>query len=221
MKSIILFSMHNFKGHSTMSTPTKIVFMGVIFYPLVMMFTTNLVYAGGGSPPTGTTPTPDPINPITSTNPGIVQVANWGGSSNNLAPPNCNGGCFFAVTRFAPTNYGSNGNLEAIVGITLPIGSNDNGIGEVNRINAEMQKYRTENEAKLALSEKLAEALENCRTERSKIIAMMLAPMLGYRDYQLLLTAVTKPSYNQTCEAKSSTPVPVNPSVENPPAAPR
>ena len=56
-----------------------------------------------------------------------------------------------------------------------------------------MQKYRTEHEIKLALSEKLAEALENGKTERATIIAMNLAPMLGYKDYQSLLKAVSIP----------------------------
>jgi hypothetical protein len=66
-------------------------------------------------------------------------------------------------------------------------------MGEVNRLNAEMQKYRTQHEIKLALSEKLAEALENGKTERATIIAMNLFPMLGYKDYQSLLKAVSIP----------------------------
>jgi hypothetical protein len=69
-----------------------------------------------------------------------------------------------------------------------------------------MQKYRTEHEAKLALSEKLSEALENCKTERARIISLLLAPMLGYKDHQALLTTVSKPNYSQTCELKSAPP---------------
>jgi hypothetical protein len=203
-----------------MQSPTKIVLMGVIIYPLAILLNTPLVIAGGG---TTTTPTASPSS-ITTTDPnasftqvnqqsGIVQVANWNGSS-NLAPPTCTGGCFFAVTRVTPTTYGSGHNAEALIGITLPIGSNDNGIGEVNRVNAEMQKYRTENDAKLALSEKLSEALENCKTERAKIIALLLAPMLGYKDYQSLLSAVSKPNHNQICESKSAS-IAVAPNSEN------
>ncbi len=121
---------------------------------------------------------------------GGIQV---NGYASTLTPPSCNGGCFFAVTRASPATYGSGTNLEAVVGVTIPLGSTDGGIGEVNRLNAEMQKYRSEHEIKLALSEKLAEALENGKTERATIIAMNLAPMMGYKDYQSLLKAVSIP----------------------------
>jgi hypothetical protein len=121
-----------------------------------------------------------------------TQVTSWS-SSSTLSPPSCNGGCIFAVTRVSPTNSGSGTNLEAVIGITIPIGSTDNGAGEVNRLNAEMQKYRTEHEIKLALSEKLAEALESGRMERARVIAIMLAPLLGYKDYQSLLIVISSP----------------------------
>jgi hypothetical protein len=84
-----------------------------------------------------------------------------------------------------------------MVGVTIPIGSNDGGVGEVNRVNAEMHKYRSQHEIKLALSEKLSEALENGKMERAKVIAMMLAPLLGYKDYQALLIAVSSPKPTQ------------------------
>jgi hypothetical protein len=122
---------------------------------------------------------------------GGIQV---NGYASTLTPPSCNGGCFFAVTRASPATYGSGTNLEAVVGVTIPLGSTDGGIGEVNRLNAEMQKYRSEHEIKLALSEKLAEALENGKTERATIIAMNLAPMMGYKDYRWLLRAVSNPN---------------------------
>jgi hypothetical protein len=121
---------------------------------------------------------------------GGIQV---NGYASTLTSPSCNGGCFFAITIASPATYGSGANLEAVVGVTIPLGSTDGGMGEVNRLNAEMQKYRTQHEIKLALSEKLAEALENGKTERATIIAMNLAPMLGYRDYQSLLKAVSIP----------------------------
>lgn len=195
-----------------MQSQTKIVLMGVLIYPLAVLLTTPSAIAGGGLTTNSTSTTTSPTS-ITTSDPnttftqvsqqsGIVQVANWNGSS-NLAPPNCTGGCFFAVTRITPTTYGSGQNAEALIGITLPIGSNDNGIGEVNRVNAEMQKYRTEHEAKLALSEKLSEALENCKIERARVIALLLAPMLGYKDHQTLLNTVSKPNHNQLCESKS------------------
>lgn len=122
---------------------------------------------------------------------------NWSGSS-NLTPPSCNGGCVFAVTRASPVTYGSGTNLEAMIGVILPIGSNDGGAGEQNRLRIEMEKYRTEHEIRIALSEKLADALENRKMERATIIAMNLAPLLGYKDYNLLLrdVSIPKPTSN-------------------------
>jgi hypothetical protein len=147
------------------------------------------------SPSTITTPTTSTTS--TSTTPihynqqQGLQV-NWSGSS-NLTPPNCNGGCVFAVTRASPVTYGSGTNLEAMVGVILPIGTNDGGAGEQNRLRVEMEKYRTEHEIRIALSEKLADALENRKMERATIIAMNLAPLLGYKDYHLLLRDVSIP----------------------------
>ena len=134
------------------------------------------------------------VSPITQVNQqsGVVQFSNWG-SSSTLTPPNCSGGCAFAVTRVSASGSGSPGNVEAIAGVTWQLGSNDGGAAELNRLNGEMTKYRTEHEIKLALSEKLAEALENGRTERATIIAMNLAPMLGYKNHQSLLNAVSIP----------------------------
>jgi hypothetical protein len=108
-----------------------------------------------------------------------------------LSPPSCNSGGVFAVIRASPTNTGSGANIEAMVGITISLGTNDGGVSELNRLNGEMHKYTTENQIKLALSEKLAEALENGRMERATIIAMIVAPLLGYKDYRLLLAAVS------------------------------
>jgi hypothetical protein len=140
-----------------------------------------------------------PISSTTSTSTTPIQYnqqqglqVNWSGSS-NLTPPNCNGGCVFAVTRASPVTYGSGTNLEAMIGVILPIGSNDGGAGEQNRLRIEMEKYRTEHEIRIALSEKLADALENRKMERATIIAMNLAPLLGYKDYHLLLKDVSIP----------------------------
>lgn len=121
---------------------------------------------------------------------GGIQV---NGYASTLTPPSCNGGCFFAVTRASPATYGSGTNLEAVVGVTIPLGSTDGGAAERDRLRVEMEKYRSEHDIRLALSEKLAEALENGKTERATIIAMNLFPMLGYKDYQSLLKAVSIP----------------------------
>jgi hypothetical protein len=142
-----------------------------------------------------------PINSTisTSTAPIAAQYNQSGlqvnySASSTLSPPSCNGGCVFAVTRASPTTTGSGANIEAMVGITMSLGTNDGGVSELNRLNGEMHKYTTENQVKLALSEKLAEALENGKMERATIIAMNLAPMLGYKDYRWLLRAVSNPN---------------------------
>jgi hypothetical protein len=182
-----------------MQSSIKIALTGTI-----LLLTAHPALAGGG---TGETPTPIPTptqtTPETPTSSSSSpsqplaplqvnqQISNWSGSS--LTPPSCNGGCFFAVTRAAPATYGSGTNLEVMVGVTIPIGVNDGGVGEINRLNAEMQKYRSEHEIRLALSEKLADAIENGKMVRAEIIAMNLAPLLGYKDYRLLLSTVTAP----------------------------
>jgi hypothetical protein len=139
--------------------------------------------------PINSTTSPSTI-PINQYNQQSGLQVNWSGSS-NLTPPSCNGGCVFAVTRASPVTYGSGTNIEAMVGVILPIGSNDGGMGERDRLRVEMEKYRTEHEIRLALSEKLADAIENKKMERALIIAMNLAPMLGYKDYRLLLRDVS------------------------------
>lgn len=169
---------------------------------LVAFATTAHPVLAGGAPSDGSIPTtatntiPSSSTITTSTTPIAAQYnqsgvqVNYGGSS-TLSPPSCNGGCVFAVTRASPTNTGSGANIEAMVGITMSLSSNDGGASELNRLNGEMHKYTTENQIKLALSEKLAEALEGGKMERATIIAMNLAPMLGYKDYQLFLKAVS------------------------------
>jgi hypothetical protein len=186
-----------------MQSSIKIALTGTLLCPLTLMLTSHPALAGGGtgdnSTPTPTQTTPDTSTPNSSPSQTVIPVqvnqqsliSNWSGSA--LTPPSCNGGCFFAVTRAAPSNYGSGTNLEAMVGVTIPLGSNDGGAGEVNRLNAEMQKYRSEHEIRLALSEKLAEAIESGKMVRAEIIAMNLAPLLGYKDYRLLLNTVVTP----------------------------
>jgi hypothetical protein len=192
-----------------MRSSNKITAIRIAIVFLIFSVTARPVLAGGGDGvvvPTSISPinpnsttagstTPISSGILTSTAPIAAQYnqsgvqVNYSGSS-TLSPPSCNGGCVFAVTRASPTNTGSGANIEAMVGITMSLGSNDGGASELNRLNGEMHKYTTENQVKLALSEKLAEALENGKTERATIIAMNLAPMLGYKDYQLLLKAV-------------------------------
>jgi hypothetical protein len=187
-----------------MHSPTKKILIGAMASSLALTLTAHPAFAGGGtgdsSTPTAnpTQTTPDTTTPSSSTPSQPVaplqvnqQSISW---SSSLTPPSCNGGCFFAVTRVAPATYGSGTNLEAIVGVTIPISSNDGGVGEINRLNAETQKHKNEYDMKLVLSEKLAEALESGKMERAKIIAMNLAPLMGYKDYQLLLNNFATPT---------------------------
>ncbi len=188
-----------------MRSSNKITTMGVALGLLVFSVTAHPVLAGGGDgmiEPTPVSPTPPATGStgsgtLTSTAPLAAQYSqsgvqvNYNNGSSTLSPPSCNGGCVFAVTRASPTNTGSGANIEAMIGITMSLGSNDGGAAELNRLNGEMHKYTTENQIKLALSEKLAEAIETGKMERATIIAMNLAPMLGYKDYQLLLKAVS------------------------------
>jgi hypothetical protein len=203
-----------------MHLSNKIAVIGAIIGLFAFAVTTHPALAGGGiNDPSNSstvatggttipinTPTPVPtlpsaLTPITTSTSIVPAQYNQSGSgvqvnysgSSTLSPPSCNGGCVFAVTRASPTNTGSGANIEAMVGITVSLGSNDGGASELNRLNGEMHKYTTENQVKLALSEKLAEALESGKMERATIIAMNLAPMLGYKDYQLLLKAVASP----------------------------
>lgn len=186
-----------------MHSPTKKILTGTLLCSLALTLTAHSALAGGGTGDNSTPTTPTQTPPETATPSSSSssqplaplqvnqQISNWSGSS--LTPPSCNGGCFFAVTRAAPSNYGSGTNIEAMIGVTIPLGSNDGGVGEVNRLNAEMQKYRSEHEIRLALSEKLADAIESGKMVRAEIIAMNLAPLLGYKDYRLLLNTFTAP----------------------------
>jgi hypothetical protein len=200
-----------------MQLSNKIAVIGAIIGFISFVVATDLAFAGGGlvdNSITTTNPTPTTtdnnslsqiptggIIPSSSTpstlNSSVGQLNQQSGGfqSNVYAPtlttPTCNGGCFFAVTKASPTTSGSGTNLEAVVGVNISFGSNDGGAAERERLKVEMEKYRSEHDIRLALSEKLAEALENGKTERAIIIAMNLAPMLGYKDYQLLLKAVS------------------------------
>jgi hypothetical protein len=189
-----------------MTSSSQIITVGAIVFPLTIVLSTAPAFAGGGSDATsGTSTTTNPIDtatPVQLQQTGVVQFSNWGGSS-SLVPPNCSGGCAFAVTRIGPSGYGSSANWEGLLGVTVSFGTNDGGVSELNRVNGEVQKHRSEHEIKLVLSEKLSEALEKGQTERAKIIAMNLAPLLGYKDYRVLLRELA-PAQTTNKEQKHS-----------------
>ena len=201
-----------------MQLSNKVAVIGTIIGFLSFAVATDSAFAGGGLvdnsiPTTNPIPTatgdnatsqiptggiiPNSLIPSTLNNSGNNNYNQQSGGnqfnsySPTLTPPNCNGGCFFAITKASPTTSGSGANLEAMIGVNIPFGSTDGGAAERDRLRVEMEKYRSEHDIRLALSEKLAEALENGKMERATIIAMNLAPMLGYKDYQLLLKAVS------------------------------
>ena len=179
-----------------MHSSIKTAVIGATMCPLILLSIANPVLAGGGdgtTPAAATPPTAEPAPSGTSGSNNLatpVQVSqqsyNWSGSS-SLVPPNCSTACGFVVARMSPSNFGASTNFEAIVGVTIPFGSTDGGVGELNRINGEAQRFRTEHDTKLALSRELAEALRNGDKPKAILIAMDLAPMLGYKTYQLLL----------------------------------
>ena len=194
-----------------MYSSAKIVLLGAMICPLSVISNANPVLAGGSdgsiltAPATSTNSAIPPSNqiasdsiiPVTATSNNIVnpqqvnqQFSNWG-SSSNLVPPSCNTGCAFAVTRVSPSSYGTSPNLELLVGVTVPFGSTDGGMAELNRINGEMQRFRTEHDTRLSLSRELSEALRNGDMAKAKLLAMDLAPMLGYKTYQSLLAELS------------------------------
>jgi hypothetical protein len=205
-----------------MHSPTKTILIGAIICPLALTLTAHPALAGGGTGDNSTPTTPTqttsetPTTSSSSSSQSVVPlqvnqqslISNWSGSA--LTPPSCNGGCFYAVTRAAPATYGSGTNIEAMIGVTIPLGSNDGGVGELNRLNAEMQKYRSEHEIKLALTEKLADAIESGKVERARLVAMMLAPHLGYKDYRLLLNTVTAPRASERGQLLGLAPISVS-----------
>ena len=182
-----------------MHSSIKTAFIGATMCPLILISITNPVLAGGGD---GTTPatTPSVTPPTSESAPSGITSSNStvspfqvnqqfsnGSSLSSLAPPSCITPCGFVITRISPSNSGASTNFEAIAGITIPFGSTDGGVAELNRINGETQKFRTEHETKLALSRELAEAIKNGDRPKAVLIAINLAPMLGYKTYQSLL----------------------------------
>jgi hypothetical protein len=90
------------------------------------------------------------------------------------------------MVRMVPTNGGISG--EATLGITWRLGgAPEDKQMEVQRQLVKAQSDNLERESTLSLSEKLAEAIEHQKYERATLLAMMLAPRLGYKDHLQLL----------------------------------
>jgi hypothetical protein len=129
------------------------------------------------------------VNTQVNQQPGVVQLSNLNGFS-NLATPTCPVGCIYFQGRMSPSASGVS-NWEASGGVVFPFGSSDSN-AESNRLNVEIQKYRTENETIAGLSRELSDAIENNKMVRARLIAINLAPKLGYKNYEQLLFEMSK-----------------------------
>ena len=128
------------------------------------------------------------ITPTTLQQTGTNNVANVNSNIGALNYPNCSSSCFFGILRTTSNSNlsGTIGNqLEAVIGVIIAIDSPERANSETNRMIVEIQKSKNEYEIKLALGEKLADAIELGKMERAKIVAMLLAPLLGKTHNQL------------------------------------
>ena len=129
------------------------------------------------------------VTPTTLLQNGTNNFANVNSNTGALNYPNCSSSCFFGILRTTPNNNLSgtiSNQLEAVIGVIIAIDSPERANSETNRMVVEIQKSRNEYEIKLALGEKLADAIELGKMERAKIVAMLLAPLLGKTHTQLL-----------------------------------
>jgi hypothetical protein len=167
----------------------------ILFMMLIGSFATPTLAGGGdgnSSPTTGavstTTSEINTINSVSQPLGGIIQVNNGYGINNT---PNCGSGCAYINVRVAPTNNGNQSGVEGTAGVVWQFGSAEAAQSYSIRLNSELQKYKTEQEIIDYLSRQLADALEKNQFDRARIIAITLAPKLGYSSYKDLLNTVT------------------------------
>jgi hypothetical protein len=132
-----------------------------------------------------------PINPITPSpatsipnQTGVIQFNNTGLSA--LTYPNCGGTCLFAIGRLVPGSNGST-SAEAVAGVVWQLRSPENTQAEAQRLLIKAQTENLTQESTLLLTEKLADAIEQRKNDRIKLLAILLSKRLGYSDYQQLL----------------------------------
>lgn len=158
--------------------------------------TDTSINAGTATSQTGNSNSETTLSVPTSTNPstpftqqtGVIQFNNSGLSA--LTYPNCGGACVFAIGRMAPS-YNGTTSLEAVAGVVWQFKSPENTQAQAIKRQVDAQNERLEQESTVTLSEKLAEAIEQGRTKRANLLAILLAKRLGYPDYQSLLRDVT------------------------------
>jgi hypothetical protein len=170
----------------------KTVIQGCFLALLALMYP-PLVLAGGGdgsnSPISTNILSPEIIGGSQPFG-GIIQVNNGYG---NPGSTSCGGGCAYLNIRASPTTNGAGAtnNIEGSAGVVWQFGSTEAAQSQAIRLTSELQKYKTEQEIIEYLSRQLADALENNRLDRARIIAITLAPKIGYSDYRVLLKTVT------------------------------
>jgi hypothetical protein len=119
---------------------------------------------------------------------GVVQQFNNG--FNSLSQPNCNTKiCLFTLIR------NSSQGTELLGGAVWQLGGSANDTqAEAYKLLAIAQKEKLDQESTVILTDKLAEAIENNKTERAKLYAISLAKRLGYADYHQLLKEIITPT---------------------------
>ena len=136
------------------------------------------------------------VTPTTLLQTGTNNFANVNSNTGALNYPNCNSSCFFGILRTTPNTNNFSGiisnQIEAVIGVIIAIDSPERANSETNRMVVEIQKSKNEYEIKLALGEKLADAIELGKMERAKIISMLLAPLIGKTHTQLLAEIFAK-----------------------------
>lgn len=122
-------------------------------------------------------------SPLIPTQTGIIQFNNTGLSA--LAYPNCGGTCLFAIGRLVPSSNGTT--VEAVAGVVWQLRSPENTQVESQRLHLTAQSEKLTQESTLILTEKLANALEQGKSDRITLLAILLAKRLGYSDHHQLL----------------------------------
>ena len=162
----------------------------------IIPFSIEAAQTGGDSnSATTTTPAPSGISSETLTPTGTTSTLSQqaGVIQNNsgigtVGYPNCTGTCIFSNMRVVPN--GSSNNIEASIGVVWQISSPESIQAQANKAKIDAEREQLTTQTDLALTEKLAEAIEKKQLERVNAIAIILAKRLGYSDYRKYLQEV-------------------------------
>lgn len=126
----------------------------------------------------------DNLNNLSSQQTGVIQFNN--SEFGSLSSPSCSGSCAYVRTRVFPDSNGSAG-VEVVGGFTWQINSPEAGLAQGNQELLEIRKENLATQMNAALIEKLVDAIENNKPERTNAIAIILAKRLGYSDHRILI----------------------------------